>query len=78
MRFGDNIQPGDVAQINPAFDDRFGACFMVVTETRPSWDGLIGYVSVPGAEGGQAYYRIEAKHVVRVGRAEWTVERESA
>lgn len=72
-----DIHVGDVVQIDPEHDERFGACFMVVTELRPTWDGLIGYVTVPGGPdngGGQAYYRIRADHVVRIGKAEWVTK----
>lgn len=51
------IAVGDVVQIDPAHDAVFGACFMVVSELKPTWNGLQGYVQIPGPEGGLAYYR---------------------
>lgn len=69
------IAVGDVVQIDPEHDEVFGACFMVVTELKPSWSGLQGYVTVPGKDGngGQAYYRVPEDKVVRIGAAEWAV-----
>jgi hypothetical protein len=67
---GIQVQVGDVVQIDPLYDDRFAACMMVVTELKPAWNGLVGYVRVPGE--GDAYYRVEGRYFVRVGPAEWT------
>lgn len=69
------IEVGDVVQIDPGHDEVFGGCFMVVTELKPSWNGLMGYISVPGKgdQGGPAYYRIEASKVLRIGKAEWAI-----
>lgn len=58
---------GDIIQIDPAHDERFGACLMVVSEPKP-W-GAQGYVQIPAE--GQAYYRLHFEDGVRVGHAEW-------
>ncbi len=39
------VQVGDVVQIDPEHDPRFGGCLMVVTELKPAWNGLVGYVT---------------------------------
>ena len=59
---------GDVVQIDPAHDDVFGGCFMVVTE--PKLWGAQGYCSTPG-EKGLAYYRCPHESMELVGRAIW-------
>lgn len=66
---GNEIQTGDVVRIDPEHDERFGACMLVVSELKPSWNGMQGYVKIPG--GGEAYYRVEGSKVVRVGAAQW-------
>ena len=63
------IAVGDVVQIDPEHDDRFGGCFLIVTEVR-SW-GAIGYVRVPGEDAGDAFYRVPWEHCHQIGRAEW-------
>jgi len=65
---------GDVVQIDPAHDLRFGGCFMVITEVR-NW-GYIGYFSIPG-ETGLAYYRVRFDDCHPIGKAEWAVLEES-
>jgi|HubBroStandDraft_3_1064219.scaffolds.fasta_scaffold04924_7 hypothetical protein len=62
----------DVVQIDPAHDEVFGGCFLIVTEVKP-W-GVQGYVQVPGK--GQAYYRCEYENCHLIGRAEWIANRE--
>lgn len=62
---------GDVVQIDPAHDERFGGCFMVITEPKP-W-GAQGYVTIPGESGGQAYYRCPSAAMHFIGLAEWFV-----
>lgn len=64
----ERIEIGSVVQINAEHDPCFGACFMVVTEVK-SW-GVQGYVKVPGADGGDAYYRVAFDKVAYIGRAE--------
>lgn len=66
------INVGDVVQIDPEHDEVFGLCLMVVTELKPSWNGLRGYVLIPSREGKRAYYRVGSNHVYRVGTAQWT------
>ena len=63
------LAPGDVVQIDPEHDERFGGCFMQITEPK-SW-GAQGFVRVPG--GGNAYYRVPANAMTRIGRAEWVI-----
>lgn len=60
---------GDVVQIDPEHDPRFGGCFMVVTDPE-TW-GATGFVQIPG--GGQAYYRCPSEHLHLIGRAEWVL-----
>jgi hypothetical protein len=64
------LQKGDIVQINPAHDEIFGGCLMVVTEPK-SW-GAQGYFDMPGK--GKAYYRCETANMVKVGFAEWIFE----
>lgn len=72
----EEIAVDDVVQIDPEHDEAFGGCLMIVTELKPSWDGLVGFVDVPGKgdAGGRAYYRCPADAVVRVGPATWYPE----
>jgi hypothetical protein len=62
----------DVVQIDPASDERFGGCFLTVTEVH-DW-GVQGYVMVPGADGGPAEYRAEWAQIARVGGAVWLAD----
>lgn len=67
-----NLLAGEVMQINPESDDRFGGCLMVVTEPK-SW-GARGYCPMPGSDG-VAYYRcIFADMEPTGGQAEWIIE----
>lgn len=34
-----DIKPGDVVQIDPSHDERFGGCFMLVTDVK-SWGAV--------------------------------------
>jgi len=63
----EQLDVGDVVQIDPAHDDRFGGCFMMITEPK-SW-GAQGFVRVPA--GGLAYYRCPSTAMHFIGRAEW-------
>jgi hypothetical protein len=57
------IAVGDVVQIDPEHDEKFGACYLTVTEVK-AWaagTGVVGHVKVPG--GGLAFYRIRAADV---------------
>ena len=64
------IKVGDVVQIDPEHDDRFGGCFMQVEEVK-GW-GYCGFVTCPDEPTcAIAYYRVEHEHVVRIGKAEW-------
>ncbi len=67
------LEVGDVVQIDPEHDPRFGGCLMMVTE-RKSW-GAQGFVAIPHADGPQnAYYRCKYKDMEYVGRASWIPE----
>ena len=65
------LEIGEVVQINPETHDRFGGCFMVVSE--PKSFGAMGYVTVPHAEGPQqAYFRCKFEDMETLGvTAEW-------
>ena len=62
---------GDVVQIDPEHDEKFGGCFMVVSEPK-SW-GAKGYISIPG-EKGLAYYLCIFDHMEFIGHAAWVNE----
>lgn len=62
------LKIGDIVQIDPAHDDRFGGCLMVVSE--PKSFGAQGYFSIPGSSG-LAYYRCSFADMEYVGHAEW-------
>ncbi len=61
------LSPGSVVQIDPAHDERFGGCFMQVTELK-SW-GVQGFVKVPA--GGMAFYRVPFAGIEYIGEAIW-------
>ena len=64
------LEHGDVIQIDPEHDSRFGGCLMMVTEPKP-W-GAQGFVAIPDADGPQnAYYRCNFADMEYVGRAAW-------
>ena len=64
-----DLKKGDVVQIDPASDDMFGGCFMVITEPK-SW-GAQGYVPALTEGVSLAYYRCKSEHMVKVGEAVW-------
>jgi len=66
----EECKEGDIYQIDPDYDEIFGACLMVVTEIKP-WGGAQGYFLIPGEDGGLAFYRCKFEHMVKVGHAEW-------
>lgn len=64
------IEIGDVVQIDPASDERFGGSFMQVTEVKP-W-GVKGFVPIPATPRPQmAFYRCEFQSLAKVGPASW-------
>lgn len=63
------LKIGDVVQIDPAHDARFGGCFMQVTEPK-SW-GCQGFVAIPGQEVGKAFYRVEFSAIELIGHCAW-------
>ncbi len=67
----ERIKVGSVVQIDPAHNEVFGACFLIVSEMKSF--GVQGYVQVPGhgEKGGQAYYRVSFDKIVYIGDAEW-------
>lgn len=58
---------GDIVQISPDADDRFGGCLAIVQEAK-SW-GVQCVVKVPGK--GDAYYRVNFDNCTYVGQAYW-------
>ena len=67
------MERGDVVQIDPAHDEVFGGCLMIVTEPK-AW-GAQGYVKIPSQ--GVAYYRCPAEAMERIGEAAWVWADES-
>lgn len=67
------LKYGDVVQIDPDHDNRFGGCFMTVTEPK-SW-GAQGFCVSP-AEKGSYYYRCKFENMELVGHAEWAPPQE--
>jgi hypothetical protein len=65
---------GDVVQIDPAHDERFGGCLMMVTEPK-SW-GAQGFISTP-AHSGRYYYRCKFEHMEYVGATSWVPQDET-
>lgn len=61
------LKIGDVVQISPEHDERFGGCFMQVTE--PKSFGAQGFVK--GPESGNYYYRCKFENMELIGKAEW-------
>lgn len=59
----------DVVQIDPASDEKFGGCFMIITEVK-TW-GAKGYITVPGFTG-LAYYNCNNKNMIFIGVAAWS------
>jgi hypothetical protein len=63
---------GDVVQIDPDRDPRFGGCLLVVTELKPAWNGLQGYCDVPNAPTpARAYFRCRVEDVAYIGSLVW-------
>jgi len=62
----DNLNVNDVVQINPLVN-RFGGCFMQVTEVK-SW-GAQGFVKVPAE--GKAFFRVKNEDMEYIGPATW-------
>lgn len=69
-----HLLEGDIVQIDPEADEVFGGCLMIVTEPKP-W-GAQGYITIPGEEGGLAFYRCEHAHMERVGHCVWIRDNE--
>lgn len=64
------MRPGDVVQINPEHDTRFGGCFLLITEVK-SW-GVQGFVQIPTSDGfNRAYYRVPFDQIEHIGTANW-------
>jgi hypothetical protein len=66
---GTNWKPGDVVQIDPAWDDVFGGCFMIITEVKSF--GAQGYIPAPD---GSAYLRVNFENAEKIGRSQWRVD----
>lgn len=72
MKDDEALAVGDIVQIAPEHDARFGCCLMVVSELK-KW-GVEGYVSIPHKNGSrQAYYRCPFEEMELVGHAEWVI-----
>jgi hypothetical protein len=68
-----NVAVGDVIQIDPEQDRRFGGCLLLVTEVK-GW-GVVASVLVPnGAGPAQAPYRAPWGRFARIGPAAWPLE----
>lgn len=64
---------GDIIQIDPEHDARFGGCLFVVDEPK-TW-GAQGYVMVPqGPKAAPAYYRLDEAFGRRVGAVVWDID----
>lgn len=69
---------GDVVQVDPASNPRFGGCFIVVDAVHSRW-GVVGHCQSPGDKDRQnsmlgsfrVYFQCAHEEVVRIGRAEW-------
>ena len=66
-----DLEVGDVVQIDPAHDERFGGCMMQVTEPK-AW-GAQGFCVSPATDG-QYFYRCSFEHMEYVGKAVWVKE----
>lgn len=69
-----DLTVGEIVQIDPTHDKRFGGCLMVVTDPK-GW-GAQGYVTVPHSDGAQqAFYRCEFANMESLNvTAEWQME----
>ena len=65
---------GDVVQISPEYDQKFGGCFLLVTE--PKVFGAQGFVQIPAS--GQAFYRCKFENMEYIGKAEWAPDEKRA
>jgi hypothetical protein len=63
------LVPGDIVQINPDHDERFGASLMIITEPKP-W-GAQGAIASYNMKDGIVYYRCKFENMEYVGNAEW-------
>jgi len=69
---GEEIEIGDVVQIDPDADFAFGGCLLIVTELKGF--GVLGFVAGPDSGGpSPSYYRAESKEIRRIGRAAFRV-----
>lgn len=66
----DDISVNDVVQIDPEKDERWGSCFLIVSEVK-SW-GVEGYLRIPMQEG-NAFYRVPFENTALIGKAEWAL-----
>lgn len=63
-------QVNDIVQIDPMHDERFGGCFLQITELKSF--GAMGFVQIPA--GGQAYYRLPWNGGDKVGTAVFVLQ----
>ena len=69
---GAPVEPGDLVQIDPTYDQLFGGNFMVVEDVY-AW-GFQGYVLSLEKPGRVAYYRCPKDKCVRIGCAGWRLQ----
>lgn len=64
------LEPGDVVQIDPFGGSKLGGCFLVITEKKSF--GGVGYVPVPTDNGVlRAFYRFKTEEVEYIGPGAW-------
>ena len=62
----EQIKKGDIVQIIEELD-KWYPCLLIVSEVK-TW-GIQGYITIPGDDGGNAFYRIPNDHFEKVGSA---------
>lgn len=60
---------GDVVQIDPEKDEQFPGAFMTITDLKPNWDGIQGFIT--DQKHHVAYYRLKGRHCVKIGQSVW-------
>ena len=75
----ESVEAGDIVQISPDFRNRpFAACLAIVAEVKSENRYMIYVQSLGEADkmGGQAYLFINKDDFVKVGKAEWVIDRD--
>ena len=70
----DEIKKNDIVQITDE-NDNWYPCLLIVDEVK-SW-GIQGYLTIPGPDKGNAYYRVSNGKFEKVGKANIVVGPES-